>query len=234
MNKKILVCDDEPAIRKLIEYNLTKSNYEVSAAGSGEEALELAAAQHFDLAILDIMLPGMDGLTLCLELQRHRKIPVIFLSAKDTELDKIVGLELGADDYLSKPFSIRELLARVKAVLRRFEGVNQQGSEHDRHDLVFGDVTLNPATRIVRNDGNEVNLTSLEFDLLHYLAQNCGKALHRNEIMDRVWGTDFIGDSRIIDVHISHLREKLNIPKSSDGYIETVRGIGYRMRQRHA
>ncbi|QOR35753.1 response regulator transcription factor [Clostridium sp. 'deep sea'] len=229
MKNKILICDDEPSIRQLLKYNLVKSNYAVSEAVSAEEALLKIDKEHFDLLILDIMLPDMDGLELCGIIQQKYATPIIFLSAKDSEVDKIVGLELGGDDYLSKPFSVRELLARVKAVLRRVETKPKSRMRH-YNSLVIGQVVIDIDGRRVLKNNKEITLTSLEYELLVFLAKNKGKALHRHEIMDNVWGTTFVGDTRIIDVHVSHLRDKLNLEKDMDGYIETVRGIGYRLR----
>ena len=229
MKNKILICDDEPSIRQLLKYNLTKSNYLVSEAASAEEALQKIDKEHYDLLILDIMLPGMDGLELCGIIQQKYSTPIIFLSAKDSEVDKIVGLELGGDDYLSKPFSVRELLARVKAVLRRVEAKPKR-RDRPYNSIVIGEVTIDTDGRRVSKNKQEIALTSLEYELLVFLSKNKGKALHRHEIMDNVWGTTFVGDTRIIDVHVSHLREKLSIAKDNDGYIETVRGIGYRLR----
>ncbi len=229
MNKKILVCDDEPSIRQLLQYNLLKNNYSVTVAESAEEVLEILENETFDLIILDIMLPGMDGLELCRILQKKLALPIIFLSARDSEIDKVVGLEIGADDYLSKPFSIRELLARVKAVLRRIETKSDFVQQNSTR-IVIGEIIIDTKARKVYKQSKEIILTSLEFELLLYFAKNKGRALHRHEIMDNVWGTDFVGDTRIIDVHVSHLRDKLSLSRNSNGYIETVRSIGYRLR----
>jgi len=227
MKKRILVCEDDKSIQKLLEYNLKKNNYFVTITESAEKAYQELEKNSYDLLILDIMLPGMDGLELFKLIQKEYKVPVIFLSAKDEEIDKVVGLELGADDYIAKPFGIRELLARVKAVLRRVEK-----SEEKQEDEVIeiGKIKIQPLSRKVYIDSDEIRLTSLEFDLLAYLARNKGNALHRHDIMDKVWGTDFIGDTRIIDVHISHIRDKLGLSDNEQGYIETVRSIGYRMK----
>jgi two-component system alkaline phosphatase synthesis response regulator PhoP len=228
MKKKILICEDDNSIQKLLQYNLEKNNYQVNLSDSAEEAKTLLDNNPFDLVILDIMLPGMDGLEFCKIVQEEYKTPVIFLSAKDDEIDKVVGLELGADDYITKPFSVRELLARVKAVLRRVEKSTQLKKSEDK--LEIGNLEINSLSRKVYINKEEIEFTSLEFDLLLYLAKNKGIALHRHEIMDKVWGTDFIGDTRIIDVHISHIRDKLAIKDDEQGYIETVRSIGYRMK----
>lgn len=229
MPKNILICDDEQAIRKLLQYNLQKAGYTVVAVGSGEEALVALKQKKADLAILDIMLPGIDGLELCKQLQIDYGIPVILLSARDTELDTIIGLEIGADDYMTKPFSVRELLARVKAVLRRSER-QIDTNNHQKNILTYNRLIIDLAARKVKVDQNEILLTPIEFKLLSVLAEHRDVALSRNEIMDMVWDTDFVGDTRIIDVHVSHLRDKLRINKNEIGYIETVRGIGYRMR----
>ncbi len=228
MKKKILICEDDKSIQKLLEYNLKKNNYDVEITDSAEDAQDVLSKSYYDLVLLDIMLPGMDGLSFCKIIQEEYNTPVIFISAKDDEIDKVVGLELGADDYITKPFGIRELLARVKAVLRRVEKSTKIKKKEDI--IKIGKLEINSLSRKVYIDNEEVEFTSLEFDLLLYLAKNKGIALHRHEIMDKVWGTDFIGDTRIIDVHISHIRDKLDINTSEDGYIETVRSIGYRMK----
>ncbi|MFP4456483.1 MAG: response regulator transcription factor [Clostridia bacterium] len=226
MKKRILVCEDDKSIQKLLEYNLSKNNYYVTITETAEEAHQEIKINSYDLIILDIMLPGMDGLEFCKLIQEEYKIPIIFLSAKDEEIDKVLGLELGADDYITKPFGIRELLARIKAVLRRVDKSEQKQDEI----IKIGRMEIQPLSRKVYVDSEEKEFTSLEFDLLTYLAKNKGNALHRHDIMDKVWGTNFIGDTRIIDVHISHIRDKLELTSNEKGYIETVRSIGYRMK----
>lgn len=225
MTKKILVCDDEPAIRSLLSYNLKKEGFIVVEAETGKEAIQRATTDAFDVILLDIMLPDVDGYTVCRSIQSIRQTPIIFLTAKDSEIDTVLGLELGADDYVTKPFSVRELIARIKTVSRRHKRLT-----HTTEEQRLGDLVVKFASRQVFVNNREVLLTPIEYELLSLLVQNHSKALHRQVILDVVWGTDFIGDARLIDVHVSHLRDKLQIPPQAAGYIETVRSIGYRLR----
>lgn len=223
----ILVVDDEEPIQELLKFNLEKEGYTVLMAFDGPSALKTIEEKLPDLVILDVMLPGMDGLEVCNQLRQDSKvrdIPVIMLTAKVEEIDKVLGLELGADDYLTKPFSPRELLARIRARLRRIKPQTQE------NELIRGDlkIDLNRYQVLVR--GEEVELTPKEFELLRVLAIHPGKVYSRDELLERVWGYDYAGDTRTVDVHVRHLRQKVEKDSSNPVYIETLRGIGYRLK----
>lgn len=225
MSQTILVVDDEQSIVDLLQYNLEKNGYEVVTAHTGEEAITLAHRVHPDLAVLDICMPGgIDGLEVCGRLRHELGTPVILLTARDSEIDKIVGLEVGADDYVTKPFSPRELVARVKSVLRRAKSPTNAPAAR----LQFGNLILDPLKREVRVENETVNLTAKEFCLLEYLMRNAGIALSRHAILDHVWGYDFYGDPRTVDVHIRRLREKVDADPQGARYIVTVPGVGYK------
>ncbi|WP_139491699.1 response regulator transcription factor [Brevibacillus dissolubilis] len=227
---KILVVDDEVSISKLLQFNLEKSGYEVVTAFDGKQALEKAREEKPDFIILDLMLPYMDGLDVCKTLRQEKvNTPILILTAKDDELDKIIGLELGADDYITKPFSPREVVARVKAILRRTQTIVEAQSKEDDLMLQFGSVRLYPEKYEVYRGEDKVELTPKEFELLHHLASHTGRVLTRDQLLNAVWNYDFIGDSRIVDVHISHLREKLEDDTKNPRYIKTVRGLGYKL-----
>lgn len=218
---KILVIDDEQSIRKLVSAYLHPEGYEVYTASDGTSGLKAARAYKPDLVVLDIMLPGMDGIELLSQLRRESEVYVIMLTAKAEETDKIVGLSVGADDYVTKPFSPRELVARIKAALRRqYSGSSLQ----DRNVLVFRHVRIDTGSRQVWVDDREIELTAIEFDLLTTLAEHRGMVLSREQLLEKVWGHDFFGEIRVVDVHLGHIRGKLG----SEGYIVTVRGVGYR------
>lgn len=224
---RILVVDDEAHIIELVELYLEKEGYEVMSAQDGPEAVEKAGSGDPDLVVLDIMLPGMDGLDVLREIRKSSTVPVIMLTAKESEVDKVVGLELGADDYLTKPFSPRELVARVKAVLRR----SQPPEGEEAPILMRGDLVVDVDRRRVEVAGlGEVKLTAKEFDLLRVLAANPGIVLKRDRLMEKVWGYEYIGDTRTVDVYIRHLREKLADDAENPRFIETVRGVGYRFK----
>jgi two-component system alkaline phosphatase synthesis response regulator PhoP len=231
MSPKILVVDDEEAIVKLVSFNLQKEGFETIAAYDGREALELIHREHPDLVVLDVMLPEMDGFALC-RLLRQEKIstPILMLTAKDEEIDKVLGLELGADDYLTKPFSPRELVARVKAILRRTAEPSEPKASKDTQ-LTFGELVIFPGRYEVRCGGKEVELTPREFELLLLLCRNAGLVLSRERILEQVWGYDYYGDNRVVDVHIRHLREKIEKDPGTPLYIKTVRGVGYKFQQ---
>lgn len=229
---RILVVDDEPSILELIRVNLEREGFGVDTASDGPAALEAARHGQPDLILLDVMLPGLDGLAVCRALHNDsvtRDIPIIMLSARGDELDKVLGLEMGADDYITKPFSPRELLARIKARLRR----KSEGAAIAREPakLRSGRLVIDQDRYVVLLDGEKQDLTRKEFDLLHFLAREPGHVFTRDYLLEQVWGYDFTGDSRTVDVHIRHLRQKLERLPGAPRYIETVRGVGYRFRE---
>lgn len=229
MTAKILVVDDERPIAEILKYNLEKEGYEVILAYDGEEALTHLAQEHPDLILLDIMLPKKDGFTVCREIRAHQKvIPIIMLTARETEIDKVLGLELGADDYVTKPFSAREVMARVKAILRRSRST---GSEINKQ-LRFGDLIVDLDAMQVFNRGRPVELTPKEYFLLSVLIQRPGHVFNRQQLLDQVWGYDYFGDERTVDVTIRRLREKLELNSAEPEYIQTKRGVGYFFRQK--
>lgn len=226
---KILVVDDEVSIVKLLQFNLEKAGYVVVTAFDGMQALEMVRTERPSFIILDLMLPKMDGMDVCKTLRQEKiNTPILMLTAKDDELDKILGLELGADDYLTKPFSPREVLARVKAILRRTQAA-QENNADEEVVLRFGEIRLYPEKYEVYRGDQKVELTPKEFELLHHLASHQGRVLTRDQLLNAVWNYDFIGDSRIVDVHVSHLREKLEDDTKNPRYIKTVRGLGYKL-----
>jgi DNA-binding response OmpR family regulator len=228
MMARVLVVDDEATLVDTIRYNLRREGYEVQVAGEGNEALRLARAATPDLVVLDLMLPGLDGLEVCRQLRREGTVPILMLTAKDDEVDKIVGLEVGADDYMTKPFSMRELLARIRAMLRRSRMV-QQASESDGAQAVrSGDLEADPLQRRVTLGERSIQLKPKEFDLLVYLMQQRGRVLTRDQLLEKVWGYTFGGDTRTVDVHIRWLREKIEEDPGTPRRLETVRGVGYR------
>ncbi len=223
----ILVVDDEDLIQELLRFNLEKEGYEVIIAKDGRQALDLVAREKLDLIVLDLMLPGLDGLEVCRQLRlnpKFQELPVIMLTAKGEEIDKVLGLELGADDYMTKPFSPRELLARIKARLRRV-----RNSEEDK-ELVCGELRLNINNFRVYIRGEEAELTPKEFELLRMLVTRPGKVYSRDELLEHIWGYEYKGDTRTVDVHVRHLRQKIEIDSSNPDYIETIRGLGYRFK----
>ena len=232
MVTRILIVDDEPPIIDILEYNLKKANYEVIVARDGQEALEKARRQRPDLVILDLMLPKLDGLEVCRALRRGGDLPIIMLTAKDEEIDRVVGLELGADDYVVKPFSVRELLARVKTVLRRSGPKPLEiESEAVSEVLQVGDLRLDAARHEVQLDQTELELTSLEFDLLHVLMAHADRVLTREQLLDQVWGYDYYGDTRTVDTAVKRLRAKLRRLAPDGEFIVTVRGVGYKLQE---
>ncbi len=219
---RILVVDDEPSILKLVSAYLEPEGYEVHTAADGNTGLRAARAFKPDLIILDVMLPGMDGVEMLTRLRRESDAYVIMLTARTEETDKVVGLSVGADDYVTKPFSPRELVARVKAALRRLQSSSRGGPE--RSVLAFKHVILDAGAHTVSVDGRPVELTAAEFDLLHALAENRGRVLTREQLLERLWGGEYFGEMRVVDVHIGHIRQKLG----REALIATVRGVGYR------
>lgn len=232
MNKaKILVVDDEDAIRELIAFNLEQQNFDVIEALDGVEAINKVKAERPDLILLDVMLPRMDGLEVCQKLRYSKEfanIPIIMLTARGEEVDRVLGLEIGADDYVTKPFSPRELIARVKAMFRRLAQPQMIG---DSEDLMIGLIKIDLARHLVTFQDVELELTPKEFELLYLLAQNAGKVLTRDVLLEKVWGYEYMGDTRTVDVHIRRLRKKMEDINPEPDYIETVRGIGYRFRE---
>lgn len=229
MGQRVLVVDDEAAIVELVSYNLSREGFEVLVTADGAEALRMARKEAPDLVILDVMLPSMSGLDVCRQLRRETEIPIILLTARKDEVDRVLGLELGADDYVTKPFSPRELVARVKAILRRSRG--REDDLGDSHEISRTGLTVDPERREASLDGKTLHLTFTEFELLHILAKNPGRAFTRDDLLMRVWGQDFFGDARTVDVHVRHLREKLMEDPQTPRFIETVRGVGYRFRE---
>jgi two-component system, OmpR family, response regulator VicR len=229
MNKKILVVDDEKPIADILKFNLEKEGYEITCAYDGQEAIDKVKEVQPDLILLDIMLPQKDGLEVCREVRKSFEIPIIMLTAKDSELDKVLGLEMGADDYVTKPFSTRELLARVKANLRR-----HQPAEPVEKDIAteinVGAITINPNAYLVTKNGQTIELTHREFELLHYLAKNIGQVMTREHLLQTVWGYDYFGDVRTVDVTVRRLREKIEDNPSHPLLIVTRRGVGYYLR----
>ena len=232
MADKILVVDDEVSLQEALTYSLEKEGYVVAVAGDGITALEMARANPPDLVILDIMLPGMDGFEVCRILRQESNMPVLMLTARDDEIDRVVGLEVGADDYLPKPFSMRELIARVKALLRRVRMIREEVSAASQEESVlvmtFGNMEIDLGRRELRVDGKVVPCKPREFDLLTFLGQHKGRVLTREVILDQVWGWGFVGDSRTLDVHIRWLRKKIEPDPDNPVRIITVRGAGYR------
>lgn len=230
MCPSILVVDDEPAVTDLISYNLRKAHYRVLTASDGTTALQLAHQQNPDLILLDLMIPEVDGLEVCRRLRQTSQVPVIIITARGQEADRVIGLELGADDYVCKPFSMRELLARIKAVLRRQQAA---AGEVDPKPILHGSqgLSLDTASRTAVLDGEEFALTYLEFDLLCYLMQRPGRALSREVLLREVWGFDFAGNLRAVDSAVKRLRAKFRTRGISPAWIETVRGVGYRWRK---
>jgi two-component system, OmpR family, alkaline phosphatase synthesis response regulator PhoP len=227
--RKILIIEDEPNIRELVSYNLRAGGFLSLEAEDGVTGMEMAETEKPDLILLDIMLPGKDGYEICKELRSAgNKTPIIMMTAKTDEVDKVLGLEFGADDYISKPFGVRELMARIKAVLRRFEG--NTGEEHAGEILRVDEISIDIGRHEVIVEGHKVDLTMKEFELLTFLTRNRGRAFSRDELLDKVWGINYLGESRTVDVHIRHLRKKMSLHEDEDKYIETIRGKGYKMK----
>jgi DNA-binding response OmpR family regulator len=225
---RILLVDDEQSIQTLLSYPLRKDGYEVVQATDGRQALDRFAEQPFDLVVLDLMLPLVDGLEVCRRLRARSAVPIIMLTAKSEEIDKVVGLELGADDYITKPFSMREFRSRVKAALRRAEMRPSAEAEGAEPPLSIRNLTIDFAKRSVHVGKREASLTFVEFEILGALARNPGRVFTRDQLLSRIWGDAAYRDPRTIDVHIRHLREKLERDPKTPEYIFTVRGVGYR------
>ena len=224
---KILVVDDEEPIAKILDFNLRKEGYDVIVANDGEKAVELAFSEDPDLILLDLMLPKKDGMEVCREVRAQKNIPIIMLTAKNSEIDKVLGLEFGADDYVTKPFSTRELMARVKVNLRRVAKQTEVVEEKNTSEVVIKNIVIYPEAYIIKKNGEEVDLTRREFDLFYYLAQHRGQVLTRENLLQTVWGYDYFGDVRTVDVTVRRLREKVETDSSQPEYIMTRRGVGY-------
>ncbi len=227
MPQRVLVVDDEPHIVELVRYNLSQEGYEVVVAGDGETALARARTERPDLIVLDLMLPGLDGLEVCRQLRREAAVPIIMLTAKGGELERVVGLESGADDYVTKPFSPRELVARVRAVMRRRV---REVSSSTHEPLEVGRLRLDPSTHEVRLAGRPVDLTAREFELLRLFMRYPSRVFTREFLLEHLWGHDFYGSTRTVDMHVSRLREKIEDDSASPTFIMTVRGVGYKLR----
>lgn len=226
---KILVVDDEKPISDIVKFNLDKEGYDVVTAYDGAEALEKVESEEPDLILLDLMLPKIDGLEVARQVRAKHNIPIIMVTAKDSELDKVVGLELGADDYVTKPFSNRELVARVKANLRRQDQF-QQSNEEVKNNIKIGPLVINSDSYSVTRDGAQLDLTHREFELLHYLAQHTDQVMTREHLLQTVWGYDYFGDVRTVDVTVRRLREKIEETPSNPQILVTRRGVGYYLR----
>ncbi|RSX55385.1 response regulator transcription factor [Bifidobacterium samirii] len=227
----ILIVEDEESYREPLVYQLTREGYDVSAAATGEEGLETFTRGGIDLVLLDLMLPGIDGTALCRRIREQSRVPIIMLTAKSAEIDKVVGLEIGADDYVTKPYSFRELLARIRAVLRRNLIVEERasGGPDAEPPLVCGDVVMRVARHEVSVRGTSVFFPLKEFELLEYLMRNKGRVVTRHQLIDRVWGADYVGDTKTLDVHVKRVRAKIEPDPSRPVHLTTVRGLGYRI-----
>jgi two-component system, OmpR family, response regulator len=227
---RILLADDEHSIQTLLSYPLRKDGYDVVTAADGREALARFGESTFDLVVLDVMMPRMDGLEVCRRLRARSSVPIIMLTAKAEEIDKVLGLELGADDYITKPFSLREFRSRIRAALRRAGMQRTNEPEPDEEPLVVHELEIDPSKRAVRVRDATVDLTFVEFEILNALARNPGRVFTRDMLLTRIWGDSAYRDPRTIDVHIRHLREKLELDAKDPEYLFTVRGVGYRFR----
>jgi DNA-binding response OmpR family regulator len=223
--KTVLVVEDEASLASTLSYNLRKNGFNVMSAADGLEGLQAARRDRPDVIVLDLMLPKMDGLEVCRRIRADSDVPILMLTAKSEEFDRVVGLEMGADDYLTKPFSMRELMARVRALLRR-AGARDAAADTSR--LSAGEIEMELRGRTVRRGGEEIQLKPKEFDLLFYMARNAGQVFTREQLLEQVWGYDFFGGSRTVDVHVRWLREKLEQAPSAPKHLLTVRGVGYK------
>lgn len=230
MPEKILIVEDEATLRETLAYNLKNQGYVVNSVADGKSALEKVRTEEPDLILLDIMLPGLDGFEVCRELRKVLLTPILMLTARDNEIDRVVGLEVGADDYLTKPFSMRELIARVKALLRRVRVMREAGikKQNEKQIFSFQNLVIDENRREVMLNGNKLDLKPKEYDLLAFFAVHQGEVLSRELILEKVWGWDYFGDSRTVDVHTRWLREKIEINPADPKRIMTVRGAGYR------
>ncbi|WP_027108859.1 response regulator transcription factor [Lacticigenium naphthae] len=233
--KKVLIVDDEQSILTLLSFNLKKEGYAVDTALDGQEGYQLAKKNQYDFIILDLMLPTMDGMEICKSLRQDKiETPILMLTAKDSEIDKIIGLEIGADDYMTKPFSPREVFARMKAILRRSKNNSPsdeskpEEAEDQQEEIRVGDIVIYPTQYEVIVRGDKIEFTPKEFELLVYLVKRKNRILSREQLLNAIWDIDFAGETRIVDVHISHLREKIEENTKTPLYIKTARGFGYK------
>ena len=224
---RILVVEDEESFSEALAYLLGREGFEVGVADTGPKAIEEFDRNGADLVLLDLMLPGLSGTEVCRQLRTRSNVPIVMLTAKDAEVDKVVGLELGADDYVTKPYSSRELVARIRAILRR--NGNESFSDNDGHVLTAGPVRMDTDRHLVSVDNSPTNLPLKEFELLEFLMRNSGRVLTRIQLIDRVWGSDYVGDTKTLDVHIKRLRAKIEKDPANPVFIQTVRGLGYKM-----
>lgn len=224
---KILVVDDELVFRDTLAFNLNRDGYEVITAADGLAAVEIALASHPDLVLLDLMLPGISGIEVCKQVRAYSNVPIIMVTAKDDEIDKVVGLEVGADDYLTKPYSYRELVARIRAVLRRSSA--DQVEEEAGDTLSVGHIVMNTGAHEVSVDGQDVQMPLREFELLELFMNNPDRVLTRTQILDRIWGLNYIGDTKTLDVHVKRIRAKIESDPSNPSTLVTVRGLGYKL-----
>lgn len=233
--KKILIIEDELSILKLLTYNLEQEGYQVESAMEGDEGLKMALSHSYDMVLLDLMLPNKDGMQICRELRQEKsEVPIIMLTAKDSEIDKVLGLEIGADDYITKPFSPREVVARIKAIFRRYKKNHKEVSDPNQikeEVVIVGDIMIYPDKFEVFVRDEPIELTPKEFELLIYLARRTGRILSREQLLNAIWNYDFAGETRIVDVHISHLREKIEQNTKKPEYIITARGFGYKLEE---
>lgn len=228
---KIVVIEDDRTLADLLRYNLSREGFTVATATQGNLGLELIRREKPDAIIMDVMLPGMDGFELTRVLRRESAVPVLMLTARSDEIDKVLGLELGADDYLTKPFSMRELLARVKAMLRRGELAKQEPGAGESPAIKAGEIELDPSRHMLTVAGAIIEATPKEFDLLQFLMNNRGQVFSREGLLERVWGYDYPGDSRTVDVHVRWLRQKIEVDPSCPKHVMTVRGVGYKFEE---
>lgn len=233
-NSKILVVEDDLTLLDVLKYNITKEGYNVVTASDGVQALDVARSEKPEVIVLDVMLPKLNGLEVCRILRSEMTVPILMLTARTEEIDRVLGLELGADDYMTKPFSVRELLARIRAMLRRTEMLRQEMSDSAGNGPLIikaGGLELDVDRHMVSLDGRIVDLSPLEFELLAYLVKNRGRVFGRDHLLDKVWGYDYAGDTRTVDVHIRWLRQKIEIDPAHPVHILTVRGVGYKFEQ---
>lgn len=227
----VLIVEDEAALAEPLAFLLKKEGFEVRIAGDGPTALAEFEANHVDIVLLDLMLPGMSGTEVCKNIRLRSNVPVIMVTARDSEIDKVVGLEIGADDYVTKPYSSRELIARIRAVLRRGGEPEFEEEELEEDVLRGGRVVMDVERHVVTVDGDPVSMPLKEFDLLEYLLRNSGRVLTRGQLIDRVWGADYVGDTKTLDVHIKRLRSKIEVNPSAPQHLVTVRGLGYKFEE---